>query len=269
MKREQLIRHIHNKKSMLCIGLDSDMQKIPKHLLSYKDPVFEFNKQIIEATHDLCIAYKPNVAFYECRGPEGWVSLAKTLEAIPDHIFTIADAKRGDIGNTSSMYAKTFFEVYDFDAVTVAPYMGHDSVAPFLEYENKFTILLALTSNSGSSDFQLLHAEGMKLFEQVIEKSSAWGTPDNLMYVVGATQASMLSHIRKKIPHHFILVPGVGAQGGSLAEVCSQGMNKDSGLLINASRSILYASSGKDFAEQARNQALKLVEEMKPFFAHA
>lgn len=252
---------------MLCIGLDSDIQKIPKHLLVYDDPVFEFNKQIIEATHDLCIAVKPNIAFYECMGTAGWNSLNKTLKLIPEDIFTIADAKRGDIGNTSAMYAKTFFGVYDFDAVTATPYMGRDSVEPFLSYENKWTILLALTSNNGSADFQLLEANGKKVFEHVIQKSSSWGNTGNLMYVIGATKASMLYDIRKIIPDHFLLVPGVGTQGGSVAEVCRYGMNKDSGLLINASRSILYASSGKDFALRAREEAMKLVNEMKPFFS--
>lgn len=252
---------------MLCIGLDSDIQKIPKHLLVYDDPVFEFNKQIIEATHDLCIAVKPNIAFYECMGTAGWNSLNKTLKLIPEDIFTIADAKRGDIGNTSAMYAKTFFEVYDFDAVTATPYMGRDSVEPFLSYENKWTILLALTSNNGSADFQLLEANGKKVFEHVIQKSSSWGNTGNLMYVIGATKASMLYDIRKIIPDHFLLVPGVGTQGGSVAEVCRYGMNKDSGLLINASRSILYASSGKDFALRAREEAMKLVNEMKPFLS--
>lgn len=251
---------------MLCIGLDTDMEKIPKHLLDYDDPVFEFNKQIIEATHDLCVAIKPNIAFYECLGIAGWQSLSKTLEIIPEDIFTIADAKRGDIGNTSAMYAKTFFEVYDFDAVTVAPYMGFDSIEPFLRYKNKWTILLALTSNEGSSDFEMLDSDGKRIFEHVITKSSAWANNGNLMYVIGATRASMLHDIRRIIPDHFLLVPGVGAQGGSVAEVCRYGMNKDFGLLINASRSILYASSGKEFALRAREEALKLVEEMKPFY---
>ncbi|MBL7928087.1 MAG: orotidine-5'-phosphate decarboxylase [Bacteroidia bacterium] len=266
MTRHRLIENIRNKKSILCIGLDTDVQKIPKYLLDYDDPVFEFNKQIIEATHDLCVAVKPNIAFYECLGISGWNSLSKTMKIIPDTIFTIADAKRGDIGNTSAMYAKTFFEIYDFDAVTVAPYMGFDSVEPFLRYENKWTILLALTSNPGSADFQFLDSAGQSLFEHVIRKSIEWKSSGNLMYVIGATKASMLNDIRKIIPDHFLLVPGVGAQGGTVAEVCRYGMNKDFGLLINASRSILYASSGKDFALRAREEALKLVEEMKPFF---
>ncbi len=251
---------------MLCIGLDSDIQKIPKHLLDYNDPVLEFNKQIIEATYDLCVAVKPNIAFYESMGIAGWNSLSKTMEIIPEDIFTIADAKRGDIGNTSLMYAKTFFDVFDFDAVTVAPYMGYDSVEPFLRYEKKWTILLALTSNPGAADFQMLDSNGQKIFEHVIRTSSAWASAGNLMYVIGATKYSMLSEIRKLIPDHFLLVPGVGAQGGSVAGVCRFGMNKDCGLLINASRSILYASSEKDFAIRAREEAMKLVKEMKPFF---
>lgn len=251
---------------MLCIGLDTDIKKIPKHLLDYDDPVFEFNKQIVEATHDLCVAFKPNIAFYESTGVSGWNSLSKTMQIIPGDIFTIADAKRGDIGNTSLMYAKTFFDIYDFDAVTVAPYMGFDSVEPFIQYENKWTILLALTSNPGSADFQTLESNGHKIFEHVIRKSSSWASAGNLMYVIGATKSSMLSEIREIVPDHFLLVPGVGAQGGSVAEVCRYGMNKDYGLLINASRSILYASTGKDFALRAREEAMKLVEEMKPFF---
>ncbi len=266
MTKHQIIENIRKKKSMLCIGLDTDIQKIPEHLLEYDDPVFEFNKQIIEATHDLCVAFKPNIAFYESRGVSGWNSLSKTMQIIPEDIFSIADAKRGDIGNTSSMYAKTFFEVYDFDAVTVAPYMGFDSVEPFLRYESKWTILLALTSNPGVADFQMLESKGQKIFEHVIRKSSSWASAGNLMYVIGATKSSMLSEIRELIPDHFLLVPGVGAQGGSVAEVCKFGMNKDFGLLINASRSILYASTGKDFALRAREEAMKLVEEMKPFF---
>lgn len=250
---------------MLCIGLDTDIQKIPKHLLSYENPVFEFNRQIIEATHDLCVAYKPNIAFYESNGIAGWNALEKTMKIIPGDVFTIADAKRGDIGNTSAMYARTFFEVYNFHAVTVAPYMGHDSVQPFLNYPGKWTILLALTSNLGSADFQLLDSNGKKLYQHVIEKSASWGHAGNLMYVAGATQADALSEIRSLIPDHFLLVPGIGAQGGSVAEVCRYGLNKDFGLLINASRSILYASSGKDFAACAREEAQKLAAEMKPF----
>lgn len=266
MNREQLIENIKKKKSMLCIGLDTDIHKIPKHLLDFEDPVFEFNKQIIEATHELCVAIKPNIAFYECNGISGWNSLEKTLKIIPENLFTIADAKRGDIGNTSAKYAKTFFDTFNFNAVTVAPYMGQDSIEPFLGFKNKWTILLALTSNMGSSDFQMLDSGDRKMFEQVIIKSSSWGNAANLMYVIGATRASMLKDIRSIIPNHFLLVPGVGTQGGSVTEVCRYGMNKDAGLLINASRSILYASSGRDFAMRAREEAIKLVEEMKPFF---
>ncbi|MEK6478038.1 orotidine-5'-phosphate decarboxylase [Catalinimonas sp. 4WD22] len=267
MTRQTLIDQIREKKSFLCIGLDTDLQKIPTHLLKEKDPVFAFNKQIIDATSDLCVAYKPNLAFYESLGVSGWESLQKTIEYIPKNIFTIADAKRGDIGNTSSMYARAFFEQLNFDSVTVAPYMGEDSVAPFLEFKNKWVILLALTSNKSSRDFQqlILQEEGEKLYERVLRQSKMWGTDQNLMYVVGATKASSLAEIRKIIPSHFLLVPGVGAQGGSLREVVRYGMNDDIGLLINASRSIIYASQGNDFAEQARKEAQKLQEEMAQY----
>lgn len=267
MTRQTLIDEIRKKKSFLCIGLDTDIQKIPTHLLKEEDPVFAFNKQIIDATSDLCVAYKPNLAFYESMGIKGWESLQKTIEYIPKDIFTIADAKRGDIGNTSSMYARAFFEQLNFDSVTVAPYMGKDSVAPFLEFKNKWVILLALTSNKSSQDFQqlILQEEGEKLYERVLKQSKMWGTDQNMMYVVGATQASALAEIRKIIPSHFLLVPGVGAQGGSLSEVVEYGMNDDVGLLINASRSIIYASKGKDFAEQARKEAQKLQAEMAQY----
>ncbi|MGZ4035063.1 MAG: orotidine-5'-phosphate decarboxylase, partial [Bacteroidia bacterium] len=259
--------------SFLCVGLDTDITKIPKHLLKSEDPVFEFNKQIIDATKEYCVSFKPNMAFYETQGAKGWISLEKTISYInqtcPD-VFTIADAKRGDIGNTSKMYAKAFLENLNFDSITVAPYMGEDSVTPFLEYKNKWVILLALTSNSGSSDFQineiaspyLKGEQGILLFQNVLETSKKWSSPDNMMYVVGATKAEMFSDIRKIVPEHFLLVPGVGAQGGSLSEVVKYGMNKQCGLLVNSSRGIIYASSGEDFADKAREEAMKLQKEM-------
>lgn len=263
MTRRELTEQIHQKQSFLCIGLDTDIQKIPSFLLDADDPVFEFNKRIIDATKDYCVAYKPNTAFYESMGASGWESLRKTLEYIPDGLFTIADAKRGDIGNTSSMYARAFFEHLHVDSVTVAPYMGSDSVRPFLEFPGKWVILLALTSNSGSEDFQVLETkQGGYLFEQVLRISSSWGTPDNLMFVVGATKASMLKDIRRITPDHFLLVPGVGAQGGSLEEVARFGMNDQCGLLVNASRSIIYASQAEDFAEKAGNEARRMQLEM-------
>ena len=266
MNREQLIKNIRQKRSFLCIGLDTDVERIPKVLRSEDDPVFEFNRMIIDAKKDHCIAYNPNIAFYESLGPKGWLSLQRTLEYIPDDIFTIADAKRGDIGNTSAMYARTFFDTYDFDSVTVAPYMGHDSVQPFLKHKDKWVILLALTSNSGADDFQqLADADGSKLYEHVLKVSSAWGDTGNLMYVVGATKAKELEHIRKIIPDHFLLVPGVGAQGGSLDEVCRYGMTKDVGLIINASRSVIYASSESDFAEKAADAASAIRQEMERY----
>lgn len=263
MTREQLFEAIQKKRSFLCIGLDTDITKIPKHLLTESDPVYTFNKAIIEATHDLCVAYKPNMAFYEANGVEGWRSLELTRKAIPAGCFTIADAKRGDIGNTSAMYAQAFFDKLGFDSVTVAPYMGSDSVKPFLRKNGQWVILLALTSNEGAIDFQLQPAgNNARLFEEVLRTSQQWGTADNMMYVVGATKADQLKHIRTIIPDHFLLVPGVGAQGGSLSEVAANGMNKSCGLLVNASRSILYASAGEDFAEKAREEALKLQQEM-------
>ena len=263
MTREELLAQIHVKRSFLCIGLDTDINRIPKHLLSLEDPVFEFNKQIIDATHDLCVAYKPNLAFYESLGAKGWTSLAKTMDYIPKDIFTIADAKRGDIGNTSKMYAKTFFETLDFDAVTVAPYMGIDSVAPFLEFPGKWVILLALTSNKGSEDFQLTQqAEGMPLYEKVMRKAQEWGAASNLMYVVGATHPKKFAEIRRIAPEHFLLVPGVGAQGGTVEAVTQYGKNKDVGLLINSSRGIIYAGQGEDFATQARMAAQHLQAQM-------
>ena len=250
----------------MCVGLDTDVSKIPAHLLSEEDPVFEFNKQIIDATHDLCIAYKPNMAFYETEGVKGWISLEKTINYInqnyPDQ-FTIADAKRGDIGNTSKMYAKAFLEKLNFDSITVAPYMGEDSVTPFMEYENKWVILLALTSNSGSKDFQTnkIHDNNM-LFQNVLQTSKSWSTPDNMMYVVGATKAEMLAEIRKIVPESFLLVPGVGAQGGSLSDVAQYGINKQCGLIVNSSRGILYAGTDRDFKNKARDEAEKLQKEM-------
>jgi orotidine-5'-phosphate decarboxylase len=263
MNKKQLISQIKQKQSFLCVGLDTDIKKIPKHLLDLDDPVFEFNKQIIDATKDLCVAYKPNIAFYESMGISGWKSLQKTLDYIPEDILIIADAKRGDIGNTSRMYAKAFFENLNFDAVTVAPYMGSDSVIPFLEFSNKWAIILALTSNKGGLDFQNIKDEdGKQLFEQVLETSKTWGTDENMMYVVGATRANQLSEIRNIIPNHFILVPGVGAQGGNMQEVAEYGLNSDCGLLVNSSRGIIYAGDGTDFAEKVKEQAQKLQQKM-------
>ena len=266
MTTEKLVEQIQLKKSYLCIGLDVDLSKIPPHLLSLEDPIFEFNKAIIDATHDLCVSYKPNMAFYEAYGLKGWQSLEKTITYINEkypEIFTIADAKRGDIGNTSTMYAKAFLEDLNFDSITVAPYMGKDSVEPFLAFENKHTILLALTSNEGAFDFQTKNVNGEELYKVVIETSKRWKNAKNLMYVVGATKAEYFQEIRKIIPDNFLLVPGVGAQGGSLQEVCKYGMNDTIGLLINSSRAIIYASSGEDFAQKAREEALKIQQEMK------
>lgn len=265
MTTQQLIQQIQQKKSFLCIGLDVDVTKIPQHLLELEDPIFEFNKAIIDATHDLCVSYKPNTAFYEAYGLKGWQSLEKTINYINQkypEVFTIADAKRGDIGNTSSMYAKAFLEDLNFDSVTVAPYMGKDSVEPFLAFENKHTILLALTSNEGAFDFQTKISGEKELYKTVIETSKTWKNSENLMYVVGATKAEYFTEIRKMVPDSFLLVPGVGAQGGSLAEVCKFGMNANVGLLINSSRGIIFASNGVDFAEKAREEALKLQQEM-------
>ena len=266
MTREELIKQIHAKQSFLCVGLDTDIKKIPQHLLQADDPIFEFNKAIIDATAPYCVAYKPNLAFYECFGVKGWQAYEKTVDYIrtnhPDQ-FIIADAKRGDIGNTSAMYARTFFETYNLDALTVAPYMGEDSVTPFLAYKGKWVILLALTSNKGSHDFQLMEdAQGVRLFEHVLTKSQAWGNADNMMYVVGATQGEAFKDIRRHAPNHFLLVPGIGAQGGSLHDVCQYGMNKDCGLLVNSSRGIIYASNGADFAQVAAEKAREVQEEM-------
>jgi len=272
MTTKQLIEQIRIKKSFLCVGLDVDLNKIPKHLLDLEDPIFEFNKAIIDATHDLAVAYKPNIAFFEAYGLKGWVALQKTIEYINDtypDLFTIADAKRGDIGNTSSMYAKAFFEDLNFDSITVAPYMGKDSVEPFLAFENKHTILLALTSNAGAFDFQTLMVNGAPLYQQVLETSKSWTNSENLMYVVGATKAEYFTEIRKIIPDSFILVPGVGAQGGSLSEVCKYGMNSNVGLLINSSRAIIYASNGLDFVEKARAEALNMQLEMEAILKQA
>lgn len=264
MNRTTLFEHIKNKKSYLCVGLDTDPDKIPAHLLKEKDPVFEFNKQIIDATHEYCVAYKPNIAFYEALGVKGWESLQKTIDYIPDDIFTIADAKRGDIGNTSTLYARAFFQELNVDAITVAPYMGRDSVVPFLEFNEKWVILLAHTSNPGSADFQLIEsADGRKLYEQVVLTSQQWGTADNMMYVVGATQAQRIASIRALVPDHFFLVPGIGAQGGDLQKVSEAGMNKQCGLLVNAARSIIYASNDTGFANAARAEAQNLAREME------
>lgn len=266
MNRQELINEIFCKRTFLCVGLDTDIKKIPGHLLGNEDPIFDFNKAIIDATADYCVAYKPNLAFYEAGGIKGMVSFERTIKYLKEkypHHFIIADAKRGDIGNTSAMYARTFFEEYDIDSLTVAPYMGEDSVSPFLAYEGHWVILLALTSNKGSYDFQLTEdACGERLFEKVIRRSQAWGNDGNMMYVVGATQGEMFKDIRRAAPTHFLLVPGVGAQGGSLQEVCKYGMIKDCGLLVNSSRGIIYASNGTDFAESAAAKAKEIQEEM-------
>ena len=265
MNRSEIIDQIRQKQSYLCIGLDTDIEKIPRHLLADPDPIFTFNKAIIDATHDLCISYKINTAFYESHGAKGWESLEKTVKYIPQNIFKIADAKRGDIGNTSAQYAKAFFDTLKFDAVTVAPYMGADSVKPFLEYQDKWTILLALTSNSGAGDFELQRTGEEFLYEKVIKTSMQWGTTDNLMFVIGATQPDWFTKIRDISPDHFYLVPGVGTQGGSLKEISVKAMNKDVGLLVNASRAVIYASSAKDFAEQAKAAALAYQKEMQTY----
>ncbi|MCK9268870.1 MAG: orotidine-5'-phosphate decarboxylase [Bacteroidales bacterium] len=271
MNRQQLLDLIRHKQSILCIGLDSDLRKIPHHLLTADDPIFEFNRQIIDATHHLAIAYKPNVAFYESQGSRGWRSLERTIEylaTLGDNIFTIADAKRGDIGNTSGQYARAFLAAppdgLGFDAITVAPYMGSDSVVPFLSYHDKWVILLALTSNSGADDFetQLMH-DGRPLYEQVLRVSQQWGDAENMMYVVGATRPELLGLVRKLVPDHFLLVPGVGAQGGSLQEVCRHGLTPECGLIINSSREIIFASAGMDFAKAARQRALTLHQQMQ------
>ena len=266
MTRQELINQIFTKKSFLCVGLDTDTKKIPQHLLAEEDPIFAFNKQIIDATAPYCVSYKPNLAFYEAFGIKGMVAFEKTVKYLQEHYpnhFIIADAKRGDIGNTSAMYARTFFDEYDIDALTVAPYMGEDSVTPFLGYDGKWVVLLALTSNNGSHDFQLTRDKnGVRLFEQVLKKSQQWGDANNMMYVVGATQGELFTDVRKIAPDHFLLVPGVGAQGGSLSEVCKYAMTKECGLLVNSSRGIIYASSGEDFATVAAQKAKELQEQM-------
>jgi orotidine-5'-phosphate decarboxylase len=263
VNRESLVQHILSKRSYLCVGLDSDIEKIPRHLCDAEDPLFEFNKAIIEATHDLCVAYKPNLAFYESLGSAGMRSLEKTMELIPSTHFTIADAKRGDIGNTSALYARAFFSTMDFDAITVAPYMGSDSVKPFLGFPGKWVVLLALTSNPGASDFQFDNmSNGMPLYESVMRKAMQWAGPEELMFVCGATRASQFEHLRTIAPDSFFLVPGVGAQGGDLRAISMAGLNSTCGLLVNSSRQIIYASSGVDFAEAARAEALRVQQEM-------
>ena len=266
MNYSELVAQIKIKQSFLCIGLDTDINKIPKHLFEFDDPVFEFNRQIIDATHDLCVAYKPNSAFYESRGIAGWQSLINTSQYIPKTCMGLIDAKRGDIGNTSAMYAKAFFDIessgMSFDAITVAPYMGIDSVKPFLQFEGKWVVLLALTSNEGGKDFQFINTGNQRLFETVIDTANGWAGNDRIMYVVGATRSEEFINIRKHAPDHFLLVPGVGAQGGSLKEVARFGLNNDCGLLVNSSRGIIYASNKEDFAERAREEALKLQQEM-------
>lgn len=265
MTRHQLIEQIRNKQSYLIVGLDTDITKIPEHLLAEADPVFTFNKAIIDATKDLCVGYKINTAFYEALGVKGWEAMEKTVRYIGDEHFTIADAKRGDIGNTSDQYAKAFFETLPFDSITVAPYMGEDSVKPFLQHKNKWAIVLGLTSNKGANDFELLHTGGEFLYEKVLETVSLWGTEDNLMFVIGATQSGQFQNIRQLVPHHFFLVPGVGAQGGSLEEISKEAMTKDCGILVNASRAIIYASNKEDFAEKAREVAKEYQQEMATY----
>jgi len=270
MTRQELIFQIKQKQSFLCVGLDTDIKKIPTHLLELEDPIFEFNKQIIDATKDFCVAYKPNIAFYESMGVSGWNSLQKTLDYIPNDIFTIADAKRGDIGNTSNMYARAFFENMNFDSITVAPYMGSDSVTPFLKFKDKWAIVLVLTSNKGGLDFQKIEDKnGKQLFEQVLETSKQWGSDENMMYVVGATRTEELLQIRAIVPNHFLLVPGVGAQGGSIKDVAKYGLNSDCGLLVNSSRGIIYAGNNIDFAQKAKVEAQKLQQEMAVILSEA
>ena len=265
MTRASLIDEIKKKQSYLCVGLDSDISKIPNHLQGFPDPVFEFNRRIIDATLEHCVSYKINTAFYEANGLKGWESMEKTVNYIPSTHLKIADAKRGDIGNTSTQYAKAFFESMNFDAITVAPYMGEDSVRPFLEYKDKWTIVLGLTSNTGASDFELQKMEGGFLYEKVLKTVSNWGTPDNLMFVIGATQADSFIHIREICPEHFFLVPGVGAQGGSLKEISEKAMNRDIGLLVNASRAVIFASAGENFQEKAGMIAAEYAKEMKEY----
>lgn len=265
MKKQELIDQIKTKESFLCVGLDTELGKIPAHLLTEPDPILAFNKAIIEATSPYCVSYKLNLAFYEQYGIKGWQSMEKTLALIPNNCFVIADAKRGDIGNTGTMYAKAFFETYTYDAITVSPYMGEDSVKPFLQYDDKFTIVLGLTSNSGSQDFQTLQTSAGKLYETVLKKASSWGSPENMMFVIGATKAEKFAEIRAILPDHFLLVPGVGAQGGDLEGVAMNGLNNECGLLVNSSRGIIYASTGTDFAEAAQKEAIKLRDDMKKY----
>jgi len=262
MTKQELFEEIKKKKSFLCVGLDTDIKKIPKHLLDTEDPIFEFNKQIIDATKDIAVAYKPNIAFYEAHGISGWQSLEKTIDYIPKNIFTIADAKRGDIGNTSSMYARAFFDNMSFDSITVSPYMGSDSVKPFLKFKEKWVILLAVTSNEGGKDFQFLHSQNEPLYAHVLSTSKTWGTDENMMYVVGATRPEYLQSIRKIVPNHFLLIPGIGAQGGDLEAVSKHGMRDMCGLLVNSARGIIYADSSENFADTARQEAKKLQQQM-------
>lgn len=263
MNRQELVKHINEKRSYLCVGLDTEVDKLPAHIKKLDDAQFEFNKQIIDATLDHCVAYKINTAFYESQGVKGWESLEKTVNYIPRTHFTIADAKRGDIGNTSSQYAKAFFETLNFDAVTVAPYMGHDSIRPFLDFKDRWTIVLGLTSNPGAADFEMISSENTYLFEEVLRKTSSWGNPGNLMFVIGATRHEMVKSIRTSYPDHFFLVPGVGAQGGSLSEISESGLTHECGLLVNASRAVIFASQHEDFATAARDASQKYHEEMR------
>lgn len=265
MQRSELINAIKTKKSVLCVGLDTDIEKIPTHLFAEEDPVFAFNREIIDATKEYTVAYKINTAFYEAQGVKGWISLGKTLDYIPKDIFTIADAKRGDIGNTADQYAKTFFLTYPFDSVTVAPYMGEDSVKPFLQYEGNWAIVLGLTSNAGSADFQLQQSGDMLLYERVLQTVSKWGNPGNLMFVIGATRKEQLKHVREMVPQHFFLIPGVGAQGGDVATVCENAMNKDAGILINVSRAIIFAGNDADFAKRAGEAAKEYQQQMAAY----
>lgn len=265
MNRDQLVSAIRSKKSVLCVGLDTDIEKIPSHLMASQDPVFAFNKDIIDATKDFTVAYKINTAFYESQGISGWTSLSRTLEYIPKDIFTIADAKRGDIGNTADQYAKTFFKTYPFDSITVAPYMGSDSVKPFLQFEDKWAIVLGLTSNGGSADFQLQPCGDELLYEKVLRTVATWGNPGNLMFVIGATRKEQLQHVRKMLPDHFFLVPGVGAQGGDVPTVCENAMNSDGGLLINVSRAIIFAAGDVDFAKRAGEAAETYQKQMAAY----
>jgi orotidine-5'-phosphate decarboxylase len=265
MNRDQLVATIRAKKSVLCVGLDTDMEKIPRHLFAEEDPVFAFNKAIIDATKDYTVAYKINTAFYESQGVKGWISLEKTLDYIPKDIFTIADAKRGDIGNTADQYAKTFFHTYPFDSVTVAPYMGSDSVKPFLQFEGNWAIVLGLTSNAGSADFQLQSSGDELLYEKVLKTVAGWGNPGNLMFVIGATRKEQLQHVRKMLPEHFFLIPGVGAQGGDVPTVCENTMNKDGGILINVSRAIIFAGKDAGFAECAGESAAEYQKQMAAY----